>query len=305
MYGEQATVLTLHPSSDFVETPYIRDIIDRALEYIQAGFPVHFSGSAGVGKTTLVFHLAARLGRPVVLINGDHEFNSSDLIGGSYGYHKSFLKDNFVRSVTKTDEKMSLYWVDSRLTVACKYGFTLIYDEFTRSRPEANNVLLPILAEKLLPLPAARGGEANLKIHPNFVAIFTSNPAEYAGVYKNPDALIDRMITIEIGHFDEETEVAITQAKSGLSLEDSQRIVDLIRKVREVKSNKRVPTVRACIMAGKILKSRGIPSLSTDHFFRQVCMDILIPEVPREEREKVQQVIDDYIAVSFQERCAR
>ncbi len=299
MYGEQVTVLTLQPSSDFVETPYIRDIINRALDYIRIGFPVHFSGSAGVGKTTLAFHLAAQLGRPVVLINGDHEFNSSDLIGGLYGYHKRFLKDNFIRSVTKTDERMSLHWVDNRLTVACQNGFTLIYDEFTRSRPEANNVLLPVLAERILPLPTARGGEAYLKVHPNFVAIFTSNPEEYAGVYKNPDALIDRMITIEVDHFDEETEVAITQAKSGLTLEDSRHIVGLIRKVREAKLNKRFPTVRACIMAGKILKLKGVPSISTDHVFRKVCMDILTSDVPREEREKVQQVIDDYIAVSF------
>jgi nitric oxide reductase NorQ protein len=297
MYGELATVLSAQPSSDFIETSYIRDLTSRALDYIKAGFPIHFSGPAGVGKTTLALHIAARLGRPAVLICGDHEFNSSDLVGGLYGYRKTYLKDNFIRSVLKTDESMTSHWVDNRLTTACQYGLTLIYDEFTRSQPEANNVLLSVLEERLLPLPAARGGESYLKVHPNFTAIFTSNPEEYAGVYKSQDALRDRMVTIELGHFDEETEVAITQARSRLSQEDCRRIVRLVRKVREAKSNKLSPTVRACIIIGKILNLKGEPAIGANHGFRQTCLDILMPEVPREEREKVRQIIDDAIAV--------
>ena len=299
MYREPTTVITAQPSADFVETPYIRDLTNRALDYIRAGFPVHFSGPAGVGKTTLALHVAAQLGRSAVLICGDHEFNSSDLVGGLYGYRKKYLKDNFIRSVLKTDESMTSHWVDNRLTTACQYGLTLIYDEFTRSRPEANNILLSVLEERILPLPTARGGENYLKVHPDFTAIFTSNPEEYAGAYKSQDALRDRMVTIELGNFDEETEVAITQAKSKLSLEDSQRIVELVRKVREAKLNKLTPTTRACIIMGKILNLKGEPVLGGNHGFRQTCLDILMPEVPKEEREKVRQVIDGAIAVCF------
>ena len=300
MYEEPATVLSAQPSADFVETAYFKDLTDRALDYIRAGFPVHFSGPAGVGKTTLALHIAARLGRPAVLVCGDHEFNSSDLVGGLYGYRKKYLKDNFIRSVLKTDESMTSQWVDNRLTTACQYGLTLIYDEFTRSRPEANNILLSILEERLLPLPTARGGETYLKVHPNFTAIFTSNPEEYAGVYKSQNALRDRMVTIELGNFDEETEVAITRATSKLTLDDSRRIVSLVRRVREAKSkNKLTPTVRACIMIGKILNLKGTTSLGSNHTFRQICLDILMPEVPVEDRERVGQVIDEAIAASF------
>jgi nitric oxide reductase NorQ protein len=299
MYTEPATVLSVKRSSDFVETPYVKDLTSRALEYIQAGFPVHFSGPAGVGKTTLALHVAAQLGRPAVLICGDYDFNTSDLVGGLHGYSKKYVKDNFIRSVLKTDESMTQHWVDNRLTTACQYGLPLIYDEFTRSRPEANNVLLSVLEEKLLPLPAARGGENYLKVHPNFAAIFTSNPEEYAGVYKSQDALRDRMVTIELGNFDEETEVAITQAKAKLTPEIAQRIVSLVRKVREGKSNKLTPTVRACIIMGKILSLRGELASGNNHSFRQICLDILLPKVRGEEREKVKQVIDEAIGAYF------
>lgn len=295
MYS-QVDVVVPRQREDFVETPYIRETAYRAIDYLKAGFPVHFSGPSGVGKTTLALHIASRLDRPSVLICGDHEFGTSDLVGGIAGYHKKYIRDNFIRSVLKTDESMTSQWVDNRLTTACQYGFTLIYDEFTRSRPEANNVLLSVLEERILPLPAARG-ESYLKVHPDFAAIFTSNPEEYAGVYKSQDALRDRMVTMEVGNFDDETEIAITQAKSGVSPEDARRIVSLVRKVREAKTNKLTPTVRACIIMGKVLKLREQTVLGSNHIFGQTCLDILMPEVPREEREEVRRVIDDALAV--------
>lgn len=203
------------------------------------------------------------------------------------------MRDNFIRSVLKVEENATQQWVDDRLTAACEHGLTLIYDEFTRSKPEANNILLSVLEEGVLSLSSVRGGGNYLKVHPNFSAIFTSNPEEYAGVQPSQDALRDRMVTIELGNFDEETEVAITQAKSKLSLEDSQCVVSLVRKVREAKSKKLIPTIRACIIIGKILKLKDAVS-TDDHLFKQTCLDIIIPEVPRDEKEKVRQIIDDF-----------
>jgi len=294
MYSK-VDVLVPKPKEDFVETPFVRGLTDRALNYIRIGFPVHFSGPTGVGKTTLAFHLAGQLARPVVLIHGDYEFATSSLVGGLYGYTRKYLRDNYIRSVLKVEENATQQWMDDRLTVACEHGFTLIYDEFTRSRPEANNVLLSVLEEGVLPLSPVRGGGNYLKVHPNFSAIFTSNPAEYAGVHKSQDALRDRMVTIELGNFDEETEVAITQAKSKLSLEVCRRIVSLVRRVREAKSNKLTPTIRACTIIGKLLTLKGESSLGSNHVFGQTCEDVLMSEVTRDERERVSQVIVDTI----------
>jgi nitric oxide reductase NorQ protein len=292
---EKSDILILREGDNFVETPYISELTDRTISYINAGFPVNLSGPAGVGKTTLAFHIAAQIGRPAVFMCGDYEFGTSDLVGGLFGYHKKYMRDNFIRSVLKTDETMTQDWIDNRLTTACQYGLTLIYDEFTRSRPEANNVLLSILEERILVLPGVRGRDGYLKVHPDFCAIFTSNPEEYAGVQKSQDALRDRMVTIELGNFDEETEVAITQAKSKLSPEDCHYIVSLVRRIREAKSNKLTPTVRACVMIGKILNLLGEVAVGGNGTFRQICFDIILPEVPNQEREIIRQLLDDTV----------
>ena len=281
MSDEMTTILEPSAMSDFVETDYIKDITGRALCYFEAGFPVHFRGVSGTGKTTLAMHIANKIGRPVVMIRGDEEFTTSDLVGGEHGYRLRKVVDRFISRVLKTEEDMVKRWVDNRLTVACKYGFTLIYDEFTRSRPEANNILLSILQEKMMDMPIGRGnGEPYLKVDPNFSAIFTSNPEEYAGVHRSQDALRDRMITIDLDSFDYETEVAITQAKSLLPREHSETIVNIVRGLRESGKCEFSPTVRGCIMIAKSLAVlKMVPTLAPK--FMQLCQDILASETSR------------------------
>ncbi|MGP0066634.1 MAG: gas vesicle protein GvpN [Isosphaeraceae bacterium] len=272
---DDLNVLSLKQKPDFVQTACVQSLAERAMCYLQAGYPIHFSGPAGTGKTTLAMHVAAQLGRPVLLIHGDDEFGSSDLIGGQLGYRSTRVVDNYIHSVMKTEENVSKTWVDHRLTNACKYGFTVIYDEFNRSRPEANNVLLGVLEERLLELPVGRVSEGYLQVHSSFRAIFTSNPEEYAGVHKTQDALVDRMITITVGQYDRETEIRITAAKSGLDEEDSARIVDIVREFREMGVLPLSPTVRACIMIGKVSALRGASVNCDDRIFLETCRDVL------------------------------
>jgi gas vesicle protein GvpN len=266
------------PSEEFVATPEIEAITDRALAYMEAGYPVHFMGVAGTGKTSLAFHVAARLGQPAVLLHGDDEFGRSDLIGGEVGYRKSKVVDNFIRSVLKTDEQVKRLWEDNRLAKACREGYTLIYDEFTRSRAEANNVLLSVLEERILNLPTRSGtNEGYVRVHPNFRAIFTSNPEEYAGTHKSQNALLDRLVTIELDFQDRETEVQITQARSGISREAAEAIVDVVRTARDVDFGEYGPSVRAAITLARVFSGREDEVRASNDVFRASCVDVLRP----------------------------
>lgn len=262
----------------FVLTPQVRAMVERARTYLQVGYAVHFAGPAGTGKTTLAFHLAAMRGRQVTVIHGDHEFGSSDLLGAHTGVRKTRNVDNFVRSVLKTDEEIQSVWVDQRLTTACEGGHTLIYDEFTRSRPEANNALLAILAEKMICLP--KRGAGYVEVHPDFRAIFTSNSEEYAGVFRSQDALLDRLITIQVGDYDRDTEVNIAVERTGISRADGETVVDLVRRLRASCETSR-PSLRAAIAICRVLEHEKARACADDPVFQWVIRDVLASGVAR------------------------
>jgi gas vesicle protein GvpN len=191
--------------------------------------------------------------------------------------------DNFVRSVTKTTEVRRPQWVDSQLTTACKHGCTLVYDEFSRSRPEANNVLLTVLEERILPVPDPRHGETYMRVHPEFRAIFTSNPEEYAGVHKTQDALLNRMITIELDYYDRETEVAITRARADIDKESAEKIVDLVRELRMSGLTMQIPTLRASVMIARVMRQSRMDF--DNPLFLDICFDVLRPTGVRDQNK--------------------
>lgn len=294
--GSDKTVLMLRPRSDFVETDTTREVIVRALAYLKTGLPVHFRGPAGTGKTNLALHVAAQLQRPVMLIVGDEALTTTDMVGDSNGYRYRKVVDRFIHSVTKYEEDAVQRWVDSRLTSACREGFTLVYDEFTRSRPETNNVLLNVLEERMLILPTGTRQDNYIKVHPDFRAIFTSNSQEYAGVHQVQDALSDRMVSIDLDYYDRDTEVAITAARSGLDHVAAARIVDVVRDFRETRDYDQVPTLRASIMIARVTVQQEIyPSIQNGRFV-SICLDILgskseFTNEGREQRARRQKLI--------------
>lgn len=307
----QKTLLQPQSLDNFVESSYIKDITNRAMLYIKAGYSVHFRGPAGTGKTTLAKHVASKLERPVVLLHGDEELTTSNLIGGEFGYKSKKLVDNYISSVLKKEEEVTKHWVDNRLTIAVKHGFTLIYDEFTRSRPEANNILLSILEDRIMNLPTnTTGGDPYLQVHPDFVGIFTSNPEEYAGVYRSQDALRDRMVTLDVDYFDYETEVGITMAKSGIDQNSAECIVNVVRGLRDSGKCEFSPTVRGCIIIAKSLQVQDLTPYKSRDFFTTICQDVLASETSRvgsktnQNRIKkiIFELIDDELNGSLQAR---
>jgi len=136
-----------------------------------------------------------------------------------------------------------------------------------------------------------------LRVDPRFTAIFTSNPEEYAGVYRTQDALRDRMVTLDLDHYNRKTEIAITEAKSGLSRKDAAKIVDVLRSLRESGICEYIPTIRCPIMIAKATIIRN-GSVSRDSaVFREAVLDILTSATSRvgsmKHQAKVRHIIDE------------
>ncbi|MBM7551295.1 gas vesicle protein GvpN [Thalassobacillus pellis] len=261
----------------YKNSSYHQGLIKRSLSYLSSGYPIHFTGPSGIGKTTLALHIAKQRKRPVLLLNGNKALSNEDLIGAFTGYTSNKVKDNFIRTVYKTEENLTESWSEGRLLEAVKKGYTVVYDEFTRSQPETNNLFLSILEEKILPLYGTKQKESYVRVHPEFSVIFTSNPAEYAGVFRSQDALLDRMITLPLEQMDEKAEIAAVSSKTGIPFQEAGAIVKFVSKVREfceTQEHGQGPSLRSSIMIADLAQRSEIPIDGGDETFQQLCMDV-------------------------------
>ncbi|MFC4403363.1 gas vesicle protein GvpN [Gracilibacillus xinjiangensis] len=273
------TVLNERVTTDnnaLIQDKSTKSLIKRSIQYIKAGYPVHFTGPSGSGKTSIALALAKKIKRPVMLMHGNHELDNKDLIGSFNGYTSSKVVDQYVRSVYKKDETVTESWKDGRLLEAVKHGYTLVYDEFSRSRPATNNIFLSILEEGVLPLYGLKSTEPFLKVHPKFSVIFTSNPDEYSGVYQTQDALLDRLITLHVGFKGKDQEAVIIREKLGIDRKGAEIISGLIHELREEFGNRKgAPSLRTSLQIARIAKLEDIPINGSRQDFQQLCLDLL------------------------------
>jgi len=272
----KGSVVNLTPRSDLFINDTIKSIEDRSLTYLQAGIPVHLSGPAGTGKSTLAFQIAARLNRPSIIMTGDAWMKASDLVGSEGGTRSRQVVDRYIQSVRKVESETSSIWNDGFLTMAMTHGYTLVYDEFSRSPPEANNALLMALEERTLAISHPDKETKYVNAHPEFRAIFTSNPEEYVGVQGVQDALVDRMITLNLDGHDLKTEAGIVSSSSGIGFELAETVVSLTRIIREQCDLPHLPSVRSGIMIGKILANSDLDVSASNPAFIQLCMDVFL-----------------------------
>ncbi len=273
--GLEEDVFIPRASEQFVVTEQVASVCRRAMAYLDAGYAVHLAGPSGIGKTTLAFHLASQLEQPAVLMQGNHELGASEILGKETGYRRSRVVDNYIHSVMKTEEEMREFWVENRLARACRKGYTLIYDEFNRSPPEANNVLLSVLEERLLNLPAA-SDQGYVKVSPKFRAIFTSNPEEYAGTHQTQDALLDRMITIRLRPLTRKAEVDVVAKRSGLDGRRVAMIQAVVAAMRQEEAIEHLLSIRTTVAIAKVVARQEIDPWVDKGYFEAICRDCIL-----------------------------
>lgn len=270
-----SNVIELKPRNDLFENDEIISLETRALVYLRAGVPVHLRGPAGTGKTTLALQIASKMGNPVAFVSGDGWLTSSNLIGQDQGVQTKSIHDRYVHNVKRSETETRILWEDSVLTEAITQGYTLVYDEFTRSPAEANNPLLTAFEERMLVLSSGARSERFIDAHPNFRAVLTSNPQDYAAIKIPQDALMDRMITLDIDYLNRETEIGIVAKQAHLDDHRAGQIVDVIRAVRQDFVTDQHISMRSAIMIAKVVANENFTVAANDPRFVQLCFDVL------------------------------
>lgn len=259
----------------FFENDEISALLQRGVFYARAGVPIHFQGAAGRGKTAIAMEIAKRLGRPVSVMTGNEWLDAEDLIGKEVGQSTRSVVDKYVQRVRRSEATVRYDWADSILAEAMARGHTLVYDEFTRSSAKANGMLLSVLEEGVLISTDRLSDRSEIRAHPEFRIILTSNPRDYAGVNAAPDALLDRMITFPLVSYSAQTEAGIVAARTGIAAPLAARIVRLVRTLHQLSEAPSACSMRAAIMIAQIAALRLRAARLSDALLAQIAADVL------------------------------
>ena len=107
------------------------------------------------------------------------------------------------------------------------------------------------------------------------------------------------MVTLDVDHFDYETELEIARSKSKIPKKDATAVIKIVRGLRESKKCEFAPTVRGTIMIAKTLKVLELSPFKNIDKFLVICQDVLASETSRvgskTNQNKIKEVIKDLV----------
>jgi len=205
----------------------------------QASLPLLLKGPTGCGKTRLVEHMAARLGRPLITVSGHDDLGAADLTG-------RFLI-----------EGGDTVWVDGPLTRAVRNGAIFYLDEVVEARKDITVVLHP-LADDRRQLPLDRSGEL-LNAAPGFMLVLSYNPG-YQHLLKGlKPSTRQRFVALSLGYPEPALEQRIVVAESACSDAVARQLVQLAQALRRLTDHdlEETASTRLLVMAAR-LHQRGL-----------------------------------------------
>jgi nitric oxide reductase NorQ protein len=174
--------------------------------------PLILKGPTGSGKTRFVAHMAARLGVPLITVACHDDLTAADLTG---------------RYLLRGGETQ---WVDGPLTRAVRHGGICYLDEVVEARKDVAVVLHPLTDDRRI-LPLERTGET-IHAAPDFMLVASYNPG-YQNLKKSlKPSTRQRFVALDFGYPQEEAEVAIVAAESGLPAQRCRPLILFAHRLR-------------------------------------------------------------------------
>eukprot|EP01022_Parablepharisma_sp_SALTPOND_P017058 TRINITY_DN2645_c0_g1_i1.p1 TRINITY_DN2645_c0_g1~~TRINITY_DN2645_c0_g1_i1.p1 ORF type:complete len:5413 (+),score=668.55 TRINITY_DN2645_c0_g1_i1:2932-19170(+) len=182
-----------------VKTP--KENLHRVLRAMSLGKPLLLEGSPGVGKTSLLEHLAKLAGQHVVSISLSEQTDMMDLLGCEYP----------VTSEHSITNKPEFKWCDGILLKAVKEGWWVIIDELNLASQSVLEGLNAILDHrKTIFIPELN---AEYQCHPQFRFFATQSPARQGAARKNlPKSFMNRFAKIYLDSLTEQDLIDICAA---------------------------------------------------------------------------------------------
>ena len=211
-----------------------------------AQLPLLLKGPTGCGKTRLVEHMAARLGRPLITVSGHDDLGAADLTG------RFLIEGGDTR------------WVDGPLTRAVREGAIFYLDEVVEARKDITVVLHPLADDRRV-LPLDRNGEL-IPAAPGFMLVLSYNPG-YQHLLKGlKPSTRQRFVALSLNYPTPALEQRIVQLESGCSAAVAEQLVRLAQALRRLTEHdlEETASTRLLVMAAR-LHQRGLALPAAAH----------------------------------------
>lgn len=199
--------------------------------------PLLIKGPTGCGKTRLVLHMAARLGRPVYTVACHDDLSAADLIG---------------RHLIQAE---GTYWSDGPLTRAVREGAICYLDEIVEARKDTTVILHPLTDDRRQ-LPLERLGET-LQAPPEFMLVVSYNPG-YQNLLKSlKPSTRQRFLGLTLDFPSPELEQKILVTESGIDPQQARQLVTLANALRALKDHdlEEAASTRLLVYAATLIRA--------------------------------------------------
>jgi nitric oxide reductase NorQ protein len=203
--------------------------------------PMLLKGPTGCGKSRLVEHMAAKLGRKLVTVACHDDTSATDLVG---------------RYLVQGGDTI---WQDGPLTRAVRQGAILYLDEIAEARPDVVVVIHPLTDHRRQLLIERHDEE--LHAPPGFMLVVSYNPGYQRGLKELKPSTRQRFVGAELGYPPTDIEVAVIEAETKAPTATARRLVALAQKLRELDTLglAEVPSTRLLVHTARLMQAGVAP----------------------------------------------